>query len=201
MPDVPEKHTEPNANEAEEVDVDDVVDGEIVDDEGASPEDVEDAASDEADVDDLDASEQALDKDIQRLVAERDQHLEDLQRVQADFKNYQKQVQKRLDNSVAVQLGEFVEQRLLPVLDACDAAVAQGSNEAVEPIVTALYGALEKEGLERIDPKGESFDPEVAEAVLHDPGEGGEQVVAEVMRTGYRWKGRLLRPALVKVTD
>jgi tRNA pseudouridine38-40 synthase len=55
--------------------------------------------------------------------------------------------------------------------------------------------------LERLDIKGEPFDPEVAEAVQHLPGEGGEQVVAEVMRNGYRWKGRLLRPALVKVTD
>jgi molecular chaperone GrpE len=67
--------------------------------------------------------------------------------------------------------------------------------------VAALYGALEKEGLERLDPEGEAFDPAVAEAVVHEPGDGGAQVVADVLRTGYRWQGRLLRPAMVKVTD
>lgn len=68
-------------------------------------------------------------------------------------------------------------------------------------MLTALYGALGKEGLERIDPKGAAFDPTEAEAVMHEPGEGGEQVVAEVLRPGYRWRGQVLRPAMVKVTD
>ncbi len=87
------------------------------------------------------------------------------------------------------------------MLDACDAAVAHGQAQAVEPILTALYGALEKEGLERIDPTGKPFDPAEADAVMHEPGEGGAQVVAATMRTGYRWRGRVLRPAMVKVTD
>ena len=150
--------------------------------------------------DDLDAAAEAIEVDLEALLAEREQFLEAYRRVQADFENYRKQAQKRLDDAVDRQLGGFVE-RLLPVLDACDAAAAQGAAEAVEPLITALYGALEKEGLERIDPKGEAFNPEVAEAVLHEPGEGDAQVVAEVLRPGYRWQGRLLRPALVKVTD
>jgi molecular chaperone GrpE len=151
-------------------------------------------------VDDLDAAAQAVEVDLAALLAEREQFLDAYRRAQADFENYRKQAQRRQDEAVARQLGGFVE-RLLPVLDAVDAAAAQGAKDAVEPIVSALYGALEREGLERIDPKGEPFDPEVAEAVIHQPGEGGPQVVAEVMRTGYRWQGRLLRPALVKVTD
>jgi molecular chaperone GrpE len=68
-------------------------------------------------------------------------------------------------------------------------------------VLTALSGALSKEGLERIDPKGAAFDPAEAEAVVHEPGEGGEQVVSEVLRPGYRWQGKVLRPAMVKVTD
>ena len=63
--------------------------------------------------------------------------------------------------------------------------------------------ALEKEGLERIDPMGRPFDPNEADAVAHEEGadaEGGsEPVVSAVLRPGYRWKGRLLRPAMVKV--
>lgn len=160
----------------------------------------EQAGEDSAAVDDLDAVAQAMEVDLEALLAEREQFLEAYRRVQADFENYRKQTQKRLDAAVDRQLGGFVE-RLLPVLDACDAAGSQGAAEAAEPIMTALYGALEKEGLERIDPKGELFDPEAAEAVLHEPGDGRAQVVTEVMRPGYRWQGRLLRPALVKVTE
>ena len=53
----------------------------------------------------------------------------------------------------------------------------------------------------RVDPIGEVFDPTVAEAVVHEPGDGGDHIVSEVMRPGYTWQGRVLRPAMVKVTD
>jgi molecular chaperone GrpE len=137
--------------------------------------------------------------DLERVTAERDQFLDAYRRAQADYENYRKQAQRRLDDAVSHTLGGFVE-RLLPVLDACDAAVGHGNTE-VEPILGALYGALEKEGLQRVSPEGERFDPTVAEAVVHEPGAGGDHVVAEVLRTGYTWNGRVLRPAMVKVTD
>jgi molecular chaperone GrpE len=86
------------------------------------------------------------------------------------------------------------------VLDACDGALQHGATE-VEPIAAALLGVLEKEGLDRIDPLGEPFDPTVADAVVHEPGDGGEHIVSQVMRPGYSWQGRVLRPAMVKVTD
>jgi molecular chaperone GrpE len=137
--------------------------------------------------------------DLERVTAERDQFLDAYRRAQADYENYRKQAQRRLDDAVSHTLGGFVE-RLLPVLDACDAAVGHGNTE-VEPILGALYGALEKEGLQRVSPEGEPFDPTVADAVVHEPGAGGDHVVAEVLRTGYTWNGRVLRPAMVKVTD
>ncbi|HEX5366363.1 MAG TPA: nucleotide exchange factor GrpE [Acidimicrobiales bacterium] len=146
----------------------------------------------------LEAAAEALEVDLELLLAERAQYLEAYQRAQADFENYRKQAQRRQDEAVVRALGRFVE-NLLPVLDACDAALAHGAHE-VEPVLAALYGALEREGLERIDPKGAAFDPAEAEAVVHEPGDGGEQVVSEVLRTGYRWRGQVLRPALVKVT-
>ena len=152
------------------------------------------------DTDPLDAAAQAVEGDLAALAVERQQYRDAYQRAQADFENYRKQAQKRQDHAVDHELGGLVE-RLLPVLDACDAAAAAGASDAVEPIVAALYGALEKEGLQRLDPKGEPFDPAIAEAVVHEPGEGGAQLVAEVLRAGYRWRGRVLRPAMVKVTD
>ncbi len=148
--------------------------------------------------DELQAAAEALEVDLELLLSERAQYLDAYRRAQADFENYRKQAQRRQDDAVLRSLGGFVE-KLLPVLDACDAALAHGATE-VEPVLAALYGALGKEGLERIDPKGEAFDPAEAEAVIHEPGDGGEQVVSEVLRTGYRWRGRVLRPAMVKVT-
>jgi molecular chaperone GrpE len=169
-----------------------------------SPAAATDDALDDADgsvevTDDLQAAADALEVDLELLLAEREQYLDAYRRAQADFENYRKQAQKRQDDAVVRALGSFVE-KLLPVLDACDAALAHGASE-VEPVLAALYGALGKEGLERIDPKGAPFDPAEAEAVLHEPGEGGDQVVSEVLRAGYRWRGRVLRPAMVKVTD
>lgn len=162
--------------------------------------DATDQASDDVEVDaDLQAAADALEVDLELLLSERAQYLDAYRRAQADFENYRKQAQKRQDEAVVRSLGRFVE-GLLPVLDSCDAALAHGASE-VEPVLAALYGALSKEGLERIDPKGAAFDPTEAEAVMHEPGEGGEQVVAEVMRPGYRWRGQVLRPAMVKVTD
>jgi molecular chaperone GrpE len=146
-----------------------------------------------------DVSVETLVADLERVTSERDQFREAYQRSAADFDNFRKQAQRRLDDSVARSLGGFVE-RLLPVLDACDAALAHGATE-VEPVLNTLYQALEKEGLARVAPLGEPFDPAVAEAVVHEPGDGGEHIVSEVLRTGYTWNGRVLRPAMVKVTD
>jgi molecular chaperone GrpE len=168
---------------------------------GSAPGDEGDAETpDEGRLDADAVDKQTIDSDIEELVAKNHEYLDLVRRTQADFENYRKRAQKQQDDAVVREVGGFVE-RLLPVLDACDAAAAQGAAEAVEPIVSALFGALEREGLERIEPKGEPFDPTVAEAVVHEPGQGGAQVVADVLRAGYRWQGRLLRPALVKVTD
>ena len=172
------------------------------DDSAPGESDADQSAGEDGDVevsDELQAAADALEVDLELLLSERAQYLDAYRRAQADFENYRKQAQKRQDEAVVRALGSFVE-KLLPVLDACDAALAHGASE-VEPVLAALYGALGKEGLERIDPKGAPFDPAEAEAVVHEPGEGGEQIVSEVLRAGYRWRGRVLRPAMVKVTD
>jgi len=137
---------------------------------------------------------------IDALVAERDEFLDAYRRTAADFDNYRKQVQKRIADEVARTQGGFVE-RLLPVLDAVEAAKVHGGggDAGVEALSGALFGFLEKEGLERVSPSGEAFDPNTAEAVVHEPGDG-EPTVTEVLRTGYVWQGRVIRPAMVKVS-
>jgi len=147
----------------------------------------------------VEVSVESLVADLERVTVERDQFRDAYQRAAADFDNFRKHAQRRLEDQLARSSGTLVE-RLLPVLDACDGALAHGATD-VEPIAVALLGALEKEGLVRVDPLGEVFDPTVAEAVVHEPGDGGDHIVAEVMRPGYTWQGRVLRPAMVKVTD
>ena len=84
------------------------------------------------------------------------------------------------------------------MLDACEAAFNHGAKD-VEPLWAALLSTLQKQGLEALDLLDQPFDPALADAVMHEPGDGGETVVIEVMRTGYKWKGRVLRAAMVKV--
>lgn len=133
---------------------------------------------------------------VEELLAQRDGYLNDLQRVTAEFANYRRKAAERQQETVAMAAADIVE-KVLPVLDACDAAVAQGAEDVV-PIRDALFAALEKEGLAKLDDPGAPFDPTCHEAVVHEPGEG-EAVIAEVLRAGYEWNSRVLRPAMVKV--
>ena len=134
---------------------------------------------------------------IDEVIKERDEFKDIALRVQADFENYRKRAAVQLTDEVDRSTGRIVE-AMLPVLDACEAAVAHGI-EGVENIWSSLLGTLQKSGLEALDLQGQPFDPALAEAVLHEEGDGGEAVVVEVLRTGYRWKGRVLRAAMVKV--
>jgi molecular chaperone GrpE len=98
--------------------------------------------------------------------------------------------------------GVLVE-KLLPVLDNFDLALAHGE-DGVDAVYRSLMNVLEAEGLEKLDPVGKPFDPNEHDAVVHepagdDPGGDAGPSVSEVLRPGYRWKGRLLRPAMVKV--
>ena len=87
---------------------------------------------------------------------------------------------------------------LLPVLDTCENAEAQGV-EAIAPVQTnSSTTILEKQGLNRVGDAGDDFDPNIHEAVMHEEGEG-DPVVAEVLRAGYTWNDRVVRPAMVKV--
>jgi molecular chaperone GrpE len=152
-------------------------------------------------VDDVDVdaafAEQLLEVDIEKLLAEREEYLDALRRLQADFENFKKRMIKQQTDHVERAAGALVE-KLLPALDAFDLAMAHGS-EGLEPVYRTLLGVLEAEGLSRVDPVGQPFDPNEHDAVAHEEGDTEHPEVIEVMRAGYRWKGRVLRPAMVKV--
>ena len=155
---------------------------------------------------------------------ERDEYLGALQRLQADFENYKKRMLRQQTEHLE-RAAEDLVTKILPVLDAFDLARAHlGDGTATSPggggagtelsaegkaLVagsTLLADTLAREGLERIDNPGEAFDPTTHEAVEHTAadeiwldGAPAGPVVDEVLRAGYRWKGRVIRPAMVRV--
>ncbi|BAN04233.1 nucleotide exchange factor GrpE [Ilumatobacter coccineus] len=162
---------------------------------GLDRDDVDAALAAEIDGIDVDFS----DVDVAAVLSERDEYKNLAQRVQADFDNFRKQSAIRAQQEADRATGRLAE-ALLPVLDAAEAAFLNHPAE-IEPLLNQMLAELKKHGLETLDLDGQPFDPEVAEAVAHEPGDGGEPIVAEVLRSGYQWKGKTLRAAMVKTKD
>lgn len=137
--------------------------------------------------------------DIQSLLDER---TADLQRVQAEFTNYRRRVE-RDRQAVAEQALASVLIGLLPVLDDIDRARSHGEVEGGFKLVAdGLETTLAKLGLQRFGEAGEPFDPTVHEAMTHalSP-DVTEPTCAEIYQPGYRVGDRVLRPARVAVVD
>jgi len=153
--------------------------------------------------DSIAAAEAVVEADLAELAKERDDFRELAQRVQADFENYRKRV-IREQTAIVERATEGLVTDLLSVLDSFELALDtidesdENVRKGVELLYTSLFGALERVGLERIPTEGAPFDPTVHEAVLQEDGDG-EPVVVETMRAGFRFKGKVLRPAMVKV--
>jgi molecular chaperone GrpE len=170
---------------------------------------------------------------VATLQRERDEYLDMVRRVQADFENYKKRVVRQQTDHLERAAADVIT-KMLPVLDAFDLARAHldaggdvsDEGKALLAASALLTDTLAREGLERIDDAGVSFDPTVHEAVEHVPGDsaaadGAEParapgadddagdpdapgtdagpVVDGVLRAGYRFKGRVIRPAMVRV--
>jgi molecular chaperone GrpE len=153
----------------------------------------------------VDAEAEAERDPLTVLEDERDEYLLALQRVQAEFENYRKRISRQQEEQSARAATDLVT-KLLTVIDTLDLAQAHqsaagaGSEDAkaLRAARSLLLETLAKEGLERVDAAEVPFDPEVHDAVARCEGEG-EPVIDEVMRSGYRWRGRVLRPAMVRV--
>jgi molecular chaperone GrpE len=154
----------------------------------------------------LDESEIVIEAEdeLSRVTAERDEYLAHLQRTQAEFDNYRKRMLRDQTVHLERATAGLVEQ-LLPVLDNFELALNSAGTDVdrlrkgVELVYGEFLGALEKAGLERIEALGKPFDPEEHEAVMHVEDDGGDPGIRDVVRSGYRFKGRVLRPAMVKV--
>ncbi|HEY0521267.1 MAG TPA: nucleotide exchange factor GrpE [Ilumatobacteraceae bacterium] len=134
--------------------------------------------------------------ELELLAKDRDEWMDRAQRIAADFENYRRRLATQKADDIDRATGRLAE-ALLPVLDACEAAFLQHPAE-IEPLFNLMLSELKKQGLESMNLHEQPFDPHLADAVLHEPGEG-EPIVSEVLRSGYTWNGKVLRPAMVKV--
>lgn len=146
------------------------------------------------------------DRDVETARAEADQYREHLQRLQAEFDNYRKRVLREQTSAVEMAAQPVIS-RLLEVLDDFDLALMHAQDRpdfdrflhGVELVYAKLLDTLKAEGLERMDALGKPFDPETHEALMGSGDGDGDPVVADVLRPGYTLKGRVLRPAGVRV--
>ena len=131
-----------------------------------------------------------------------DERTADLQRLTAEYANYRKRMDRDRE-AVAVNAKAGLATDLLSVLDDIERAAAHGDlTGAFKSVADKLASTLQKAGLTAFGHEGEEFDPTVHEAVQHDtsPDVSGPTVTA-VLRRGYRFGERTVRPALVAVTD
>ena len=149
---------------------------------------------------------QPVEDELERARGEAAEYRDHLQRLQAEFENYRKRVLREQTRAVDFATEPLVS-RLLQVLDEFELALVAAEQRpdfdkflhGVEIVYAKLLDILRAEGLERIDATGLPFDPTEHEALFQVEGGDGEPYVADVLRSGYRLKGRVIRPAGVKV--
>ena len=148
-----------------------------------------------------------LHEQIENLQKEKDELFEKLQRVSADYANYQKRIPKQLSDSITYQKEQLIK-TLLPILDnfehTLQNAHSAGNVEDVVKGVRIVYDQmldiLKSHEVEQLQAAGEKFDPSMHEAMMQRPEPDKEEgIVLEVFQKGYKLNGRILRPSKVIV--
>ena len=129
-------------------------------------------------------------------------------RSQADFENYKKRAAREKEDAVKYANSSLL-QRLVSILDNFELGLAAAKTEGAQsPIYSGmvlvqkqLNDLLEENGLQAIEAEGKKFDPNLHEAIAHEPSDTPEETVIRQARRGYRFKDRLLRPARVVVSS
>jgi len=147
----------------------------------------------------------SADAEYQKLKAERDNLLDRLARLQAEFENARKRSQREQQDFREFALADALRS-LLPILDSFERAMQHHHGaksefrNGVELIYKQLQDVLEKLGLRPITAKGEMFDPHLHEAIeMVDTTQARDHEILEELQRGYKLKDRMLRPAMVKV--
>lgn len=151
------------------------------------------------------SAEQALSDAVAEAIADVDPVValtEDLQRLQADFQNYRKRIDKERSESTEVVTGLVLTQ-FLGALDDIDRAQMHGEvTGGFKAVADQLTNTTSRLGLSRFGEVNVPFDPNIHEALMHETSPNvSETQVTRVLRSGYKFKERVIRPAQVVVTD
>jgi len=147
--------------------------------------------------------------ELELLQAKLDEQENSYLRLRADFDNYRRRVQKDTEAASKYRAQSLVSD-ILPVLDNFERAIdtapqteeAQSFVKGVEMVYRSLKTALEAEGVQEIAPDGQAFDPNFHQAVMQEPSEEHESgIVIQTLQKGYQLKDRVIRPAMVKVSE
>ena len=177
--------------------------------EEAGEEVTEDAISEEPENSEPETSEPSSEEIIEDLKAQLEKAKNDFARAYADTENMKKRLQKEADNAKKYRFQQ-AGLELLPILDSMALALnVQTENEEVlnyvkgfEMIQNKLIQVMEREGVKEIDALNKPFDHNTMQALMQEEVEGVESgIVIEVLQKGYMLKDRILRPALVKVSE
>lgn len=168
----------------------------------------EDFTIGDEDLDDSVVAEESAQESVKKLrgklkdaEAKAKEYLDGWQRAQADFANMRKRDEESKQEFLKFAKAGFLTD-LIPVLDSFNIALSKGHKD-LEPIYNQFLQTLKSNGLEEMDPLGESFDPSVAEAISMVPVERKEDdhKVVEVAQKGYSLAGKVVRPAKVIVGE
>jgi len=150
----------------------------------------------------------ALSEQVTKLLAEKQELTDTLVRRQADFENYRKRIERERQTDHHRGIEGLIES-LLPVLDGFERALAahddpgyENYRKGFELIYRQLENILSKKGLEQIDAEGKPFDPNLHHAVEQiESADYPDGTVIGVLQAGYIFHGKILRPAMVRVTS
>jgi molecular chaperone GrpE len=162
--------------------------------------------TDEPRTEEQDVDEETPVDELTSVTKERDEYLDALQRLKAEFDNYRKRV-ARDQQELAARAHERLVRELVPVLDDLERAleaVAQHEEaqleEGVRLVHRSLGDLLTREGLTEVETAGK-FDPHTQEALLSQPSDDEEGSVIQVLQKGYKLGDRVLRPARVVISQ
>lgn len=173
-------------------DPEEVVEGEVVSEESTGPEESETVEAEQI---------AALTEELEAVRAERDEHLDSVKRLRAEFENSRKR-QEREKERILETASEKLVKELLPVVDNLERALEVDGDirEGVRSTRGQLVSILGEEGLSMVSSDGEHFDPNVHEAVMGQPSEEHEDgTVIQTFERGYVLNGKPIRPAKVVV--
>ena len=147
-----------------------------------------------------------LNQDLEEQKKKADEYVDSLKRNMAEFDNFKKRMNKEKESLYTSILSDVIS-NLLPVIDNFEKAKdAECTDETYKTGVSMIYNQLiellNKQGVEKIPDLGETFDPDIHEAVMSVEDETkGEKEIVEVFRTGYKLKDKVVRHSLVKVAN